>query len=653
MVKDRLVDSKQVDLSPANVEAVHEQRDWLLVTLSSIGDAVLTTDSAGRVTFMNPVAESLTGWTRQEAEGQPLDRVLHLINEDNREPVESPSVAASRENRTAELASHSLLVARDGVERPLDDSAAPMMNEAGEVVGVVLVFRDITERRKTERALAKALAYSDDLIATLREPFLVLDADLRVKTANRSFYNTFHVSTEETEGRRVYDLGNGQWDIPGLRTLLDRVLSRNQSVHDFEVEHSFPALGRKTMLLNARPFPLDSEHPELILLAVEDVSAVRERADELAEANRNKDEFLATLAHELRNPLAPIRNAVQLLGMRSLKEPDVRTARDVIARQVAVMVRLIDDLLDISRISRNELDIRKEVVELATVLESAVESSRPFLEQSGHELTVSLPPEPLPLSADPVRLSQVFLNLLNNAAKYTPRGGRIWLAAKREGSDVVVSVRDNGIGIPGNMLTRIFDMFAQVDRSLEQSRGGLGIGLTLVRRLVEMHDGGIEARSAGPDQGSEFIVRLPLIQPPPQPPPKRAGPRSRALSGCRILVVEDNEDSADSLGMLLRLKGNDIRIAHDGLEAVALAEAFHPELVLLDIGLPKLNGYEVAERIRGRPWARDATLVALTGWGQEEDRRRSQEAGFHFHIVKPLELEVLETMLDESRPPES
>lgn len=632
--------------SPANSESYHEQRDWLRVTLSSIGDAVITTDSDGRVTFLNPVAESLTGWALQEAVGQPLDSVFRIINEQSRQPVESPTVRAFREGRTFELASHSLLIARDGTERPLDDSAAPISNDKGAVAGVVLVFRDITERRKTERALEKALTYADDIIATLREPFLVLDNDLRVKTANRSFYDSFHVSKEETENRLVYDLGNGQWDIPALRKLLDEVLSRNQSVHDFEVEHSFPTLGRKTMLLNARPFPPDSKHPELILLAVEDVSALRERAHELAEANRHKDEFLATLAHELRNPLAPIRNAVHYLGMEGLTEADVRTAREVISRQVTVMVRLIDDLLDVSRISRNKLDVRKQRVELAAVVESAVETSRPLIQQCGHELTVSLPPRPIPLDADPIRLAQVFLNLLNNAAKYTRRGGHIWLTAELQGSDAVVSVRDNGIGIPGDMLSRIFDMFTQVDRSLERSRGGLGIGLTLVRRLVDMHNGSVEARSNGPDEGSEFVVRLPvLIQPPPEPPPRSDGPRATALSECRILVVDDNKDSADSLGMLLRLKGNDIRTAHDGLEAVEVAETFHPELVLLDIGLPKLNGYEVARRIRQQPWGRDMILVALTGWGQEEDRRRSQEAGFNFHIVKPADVLALESLL--------
>ncbi|HUE70420.1 MAG TPA: ATP-binding protein [Pirellulaceae bacterium] len=633
--------------SPGKSE-LHEQRDWLLVTLSCIGDAVITTDTEGRITFLNPVAENLTGWT-QDAVGQPLDSVIGLVNEESRQPVEIPTVQALKEGRTLKLASHSLLIAKDGTELPISDSAALIRNDKGEVAGLVLVFRDIAERRKTERALALSLTYADDIIATLREPFMVLDANLRVKTANRSFYDSFQVSKEETENRLVYDLGNGQWDIPGLRKLLEEVLSLNQSVHDFEVEHSFPTLGRKTMFLNARPFPPDSKHPELILLAVEDVSALRERAEELAEAHRHKDEFLATLAHELRNPLAPIRNAVQYLGMEGLTDRDVKTGRDVISRQVTVMVRLVDDLLDMSRMSRNALDIRKQPVELASVVENAVESSRPLIQQCGHELTVSLPPDAIHLDADAIRLAQVFLNLLNNAAKYTKQGGHIWLTAIREGSDAVVSVRDNGIGIPRDMLPRIFDMFTQVDRSLERSQAGLGIGLTLVRRLVDLHDGTIEARSNGPDQGSEFVVRLPFIQQPLEMPPNPEGPRAAALSGSRILVVDDNKDSADSLAMLLRLKGNEIRIANDGLEAIDVAEAFHPQLVLLDIGIPKLNGYDVARRIRQQEWGRDVIIVALTGWGQDEDRRRSQEAGFNFHIVKPVELAALEKLLSGSQ----
>jgi len=388
----------------------------------------------------------------------------------------------------------------------------------------------------------------------------------------------------------------------------------------------------------------------LILLAVQDVSALRARANELAEASRHKDEFLATLAHELRNPLAPIQNAVSYLGMEGLKDPDVKTARDVIARQVTVMVRLVDDLLDVSRINHNKLDVQKQRIELAAVVESALEGCRPLMRACGHELIVSLPPVPLYLDADPVRLAQVYLNLLNNAAKYTQPGGHIWLTVEREGSDAKVSVRDNGMGIPEDMLAGIFDMFTQVDRSSGRSQGGLGVGLTLVRRLIDMHEGSIEARSNGANQGSEFIVRLPLIQPPRERPPQREAPRVRALSGCRILVVDDNKDSATTLGMLLRLKGNDIRTALDGLEAVSVAERFLPELVLLDIGLPKLNGYDVARRIRQQPWSQDVILVALTGWGQDEDRRRSQEAGFNFHVVKPVDLTMLEELLADSQP---
>ncbi len=626
-------------------ESLHEQRDWLLVTLSCIGDAVITTDGEGRVTFLNPVAEFLAGWT-QDAVGHPLDSVIRIINEESREPVEIPTVEALREGRTVKLASHSLLISKDGTERSISDSAAPICNDKGVVGGVVLVFRDITERRAIERELAKSLAYADDIIATLREPFVVLDSDLRVRTANRSFYESFHVAKAETENCLVYDLGNGQWDIPGLRTLLDEVLSRNQSVHDYEVEHTFPELGRKTMLLNARPFPPDSKHPELILLAVEDVSALRERADELAEASRHKDEFLATLAHELRNPLAPILNSIHYLGLEGLTEKEVKTAIDVITRQVTVMVRLIDDLFDVARISSNKLDVRKERVELAAVVESAVESSRPLISQCGHELTINLPTEAIYLDADPIRLAQVFLNLLNNAAKYTDHGGHIWLTAEREGSDAVVSIKDNGIGLPNDMLSTVFALFTQVESSLEQSRGGLGIGLTLVRRLVEMHGGSIEARSSGPNEGSAFIVRLPLdILSRHETASTPGAPPSKAVNRCRILVVDDNKDAADTLAMLLRVHGNDIRTVYDGLEAVEAAEMFHPEVALLDIGLPKMNGYDVARRIRQQPWGRDVTLVALTGWGKDEDRRLSQEAGFNFHLVKPVDLAALESLL--------
>jgi PAS domain S-box-containing protein len=394
--------------------------------------------------------------------------------------------------------------------------------------------------------------------------------------------------------------------------------------------------------------PIPDREGILVASIVRDVTLRRQMEQELRNADRMKDEFLATLGHELRNPLAPICNAVEYLGIAGLKESDMRTAIDVIRRQVTVMVRLVDDLLNVSRISRDKLEIRKELVDLTAVVESAVESSRPLIQQCGHQLTVSLPRQPVLLDADPIRLAQIYVNLLNNAAKYTNRGGHIWLTAERQGSDAVVSVRDNGIGIPADMLSRIFDMFTQLNHPKHQSQGGLGIGLTLVRRLVEMHNGSIEARSSGPDAGSEFVVRLPLHIKSTQGPRSRSDASGAAsLRGRRILVVDDSEDSADIMGMFLRRKGNDVRIAYDGVEAVEAAETFHPEFVLLDISLPRMNGYEVARRIRQQPACRDVILVAMTGRGQDEDKRRALKAGFNFHAVKPMELTTIEELLAE------
>ena len=367
----------------------------------------------------------------------------------------------------------------------------------------------------------------------------------------------------------------------------------------------------------------------------------------LKESDRRKDEFLAMLAHELRNPLAPIRNAVQIYRAKGLSVPELQWATDVIDRQVHQMTRLVDDLLDVSRITTGKIELRKERVELAAVVNSAVEASRPLIEKWGHELTVTIPPQPIQLEADPTRLAQVLSNLLNNAAKYTDQGGRIWLTAERQSGHVLIRVKDTGIGIPAEMLPRIFDMFTQVDRTLERSEGGLGIGLTLVQRLVEMHGGTVEAHSDGPGKGSEFVVRLPVAEVKDQGRQGAAcdGEKGAAPARRRILVVDDNRDAADSLGMLLRMMGNEVHTAHDGLEAVGAAAAFHPDVVLLDIGLPKLNGYEAARRIREQDGGTDMVLVAVTGWGQEEDRRRSKEAGFDHHMTKPVEFAALQKLL--------
>jgi signal transduction histidine kinase/CheY-like chemotaxis protein len=373
---------------------------------------------------------------------------------------------------------------------------------------------------------------------------------------------------------------------------------------------------------------------------------------ELRDADRRKDEFVATLAHELRNPLAPIRNAVQILKAQAPQEPEVAWSRDVIDRQVGQMVRLLEDLLDVSRITRGKLQLRKSRVALASVLEMALETSRPHVETGRHALTVELPPEPVYLDADAVRLAQVFSNLLNNAAKYSPEGSHIRLDAERHGQDVVVTVGDDGIGIAPDTLSRVFEMFSQAKAALERAQGGLGIGLSLAKGVVEMHGGTITAHSDGLGKGSAFRVRLATVAaqalqadvPEHDGRPGRQG-RDGRQGGCKILVADDNHDAAESLAFLLRSTGHDVRTAHDGEQAVDVAETHRPDVVLLDIGMPRLNGYQAARRIRQTPWGKAAKLVALTGWGQEEDKRQAREAGFDSHMVKPVDPATLETFL--------
>jgi PAS domain S-box-containing protein len=398
----------------------------------------------------------------------------------------------------------------------------------------------------------------------------------------------------------------------------------------------------------------DSDEPGRLVSfdgTVADISArkfieeERERlVAQLRDADRRKDEFLATLAHELRNPLAPIRNGLEIMRLAGTEGALERT-RSMMDRQLTQLVRLVDDLLDVSRVTSGKLELRREQVTLRTVIDSAVETSRPAFDLAGHELEIVVPDEPILLDGDSTRLTQIISNLLSNSAKYTHRGGRVRLEVRCEDSMAVLSVADNGSGIPPEMLGRIFEMFIQVDRALEKTTGGLGIGLSLVKGLVEMHGGSIEARSEGEGRGSEFIVRLPLAA--------SSGPKlgmaevekSVGSSEDRILVADDNVDSAESLGMVLELLGNQVSIANDGLQALEMAERLLPEVILLDIGMPKMNGYEVCRRIREQPWGKNTILIAMTGWGQDEDKRLSQEAGFDHHLVKPVDPAALMKLL--------
>jgi len=779
------------------------QAERLRTTLASIGDAVITTDMAGCITTMNAVAEQLTGWTNAEAAGQSLDAVFQIVNEATRQPVENPAFRALKEGILVGLANHTVLIAKDRKERHIHDSAAPIRCREGELVGCVLVFRDISDQHRQEaelRGREQALRDSEQRMRLATEatavgiwewnvvtdeirwdPVMfqiygigttpsgvvqyrdwsesVLPEDLRLQeevlqdtvrragNSRREFRirrrndgECRHLEAVETV--RTNEAGRAEWVVgtnldvtdrkraeealrkrteqlaeaeARIRSVMNNVINGIVTIDERGVVESFNSaaerlfgyqtkevVGQNVKMLMGEPY--HSEHDgylanylrtgqakvigigrevearrkdgsaflmdlgisEFLLgerryftAVVRDITErkrleeeLRQLAADLSEADRRKDEFLATLAHELRNPLAPIRNGLQLIKLAGGQEAIVEQARSMMERQLMQMVRLVDDLMDVSRISRGKLELRKERVPLAAVLNSALETSRPLIEKMGHELTVTLPKQPLIVEADLTRLAQVFLNLLNNAAKYGDRGGHIQLNVERQGSDVVVMVKDNGIGIAADQLPRIFEMFTQVDRSLEKSQGGLGIGLTLVKRLVEMHGGRVEARSEGPGKGSEFIVRLPVVVEASIPQASGVEDEPAApKSSLRILIVDDNRDGADSLAMMLRIMGNYTRTAYDGQEGADLAGEFLPDVMLLDIGLPKLNGYEVCRYIREQSWGKSVVLIAVTGWGQDDDRRRSHEAGFDSHMVKPVDPQALMktlTMLAEA-----
>jgi PAS domain S-box-containing protein len=379
--------------------------------------------------------------------------------------------------------------------------------------------------------------------------------------------------------------------------------------------------------------------------------SLRSQTEALREADRRKDDFLATLSHELRNPLAPLRNAVQILALRGDDPQVVAQTNELLGRQVQQLVRLVDDLLEVSRIRRGKIKLQKAPVDLAEIVATAVETSRPLIDAHRHTLTVSLPDRPVRVEADAARIAQVLSNLLNNAAKYTEDGGRIELSAERVGNEAVLLVRDNGVGIPPEILPHVFDMFMQVESSTDRSQGGLGIGLTLVRRLVEMHGGRVEVRSEGPGKGSEFLARLPALTDPASKPLRKTADAffaSAAKGPRRMLIVDDNVDSAESMAVLLRLHGYEVRLAYDGQAALEEARAFRPQVIFLDLDLPKIDGYEVARRLRLEPVMQDMMMVAMTGYGQEEHRQRTHEAGFQAHLVKPVDFDEVEELLSST-----
>ncbi|MHB8476830.1 MAG: PAS domain S-box protein [Steroidobacteraceae bacterium] len=745
---------------------LEQQREWFQVTLSSIGDAVITTDSRGRVTFLNAIAEKLTGWTSAEATGQPLSAVFHIINEVTREPVEHPVTKVLRHGRIVGLANHSALVNRSGAVTAIEDSAAPIRDSSGNVIGAVMVFHDVTARRLAESALNESELRFRTIFNQAAVGIAVIDLDGKLLQVNQKFADVFGYTAAELQRLTFLQLTHPD-DLAASRATLDRLVT--QRATDVVLEKRclrkdgavIWSLSTTTMIKEASGRPrcligiveditkrklaeeaqarlvavIASSDDSIISMTLEGVvlswnrgaelmygyspgemighttavlipenrldeepailrrirageriehfETVRRRKDgglldvsiavspiedtrgniigaskitrditeskraeaALRETDRRKDEFLATLAHELRNPLAPIRQAALISRAEGASEAQKRWSHDVISRQVHHMSLLLDDLLDVSRITRGTLELRLEMADLRDIVDAAVEAARPSIDAKRHCFSAQLPDHPLQILVDPLRMAQILTNLLTNAAKYTDPGGQIELRAHFNDQQVTVAVTDSGIGIPPDAIKSLFEMFSQVKSAQDRSEGGLGIGLALAKGLVELHGGNIEARSAGVGRGSQFIMRLPRRVQDIKSTLDPARGRHVPAAPRRILVADDNRDAAESLAMLLQIDGHELRVEYDGPGAMAAFADFAPQVALLDIGMPGFNGYEVARLVRQREAGNAVVLIALTGWGQERDRERALAAGFDHHFTKPIDPERIHEIL--------
>ena len=613
--------------------------------VESSDDAIVSKSLDGIIQSWNAGAERLFGYSAEQAIG----RHISLVIPPERLAEEDDIVASLKAGKRIDHV-ETERVRSDGQRVQVSLTISPIRDASGVVIGASKIARDVTERKRIEAEREKFVTLienSTDFIGMCDldgVPFFVNRAGLKmvglddIEQARRMPVASFFFS--EDQDRMMHEF-------------FPSVLRNGHGEVEVRFRH-FKTGAPRWMAYKVLTLPGADGRPVAFATVSQDVTERRRLEDdlrrvvaELSDADRWKNEFLAMLAHELRNPLAPISNAVRALSLGRRDETAVDSASEMLERQVGQIIRLVDDLLDVSRISRGKIALRPERVELTRIIDQAVEASRAQYRSMDQELTVSLPSEPVYLNADPTRLAQVVGNLLNNAHKFTDVGGRISVAVEREGAQVVIRVKDTGVGIAAEHLAGIFEMFTQVESSLERSRSGLGIGLTLVKTLVEMHGGTVEAHSDGPGRGSEFVVRLPVLRDVPEslspaaPEHLDASPVVRR----RVLIVDDNRDAAEWLATLLSLSGHETHIALDGDQAVKAAERLLPDAILLDIGLPRIDGYEVCRRIREQPWGRGLMIVALTGWGQEEDRQKSKEAGFNTHLVKPVDDEVIMNLL--------
>ena len=611
-----------------------------ITTLDGLSDAFFAVDDDWRFTFVNNEAAKQWRRTPESLLGKVLwDEFPSMIGS----PFEGPYRDAAE---TREPAVFSAIATADGRWYELRIFPAQ--------TGLVAFYRDTTEQKRLEERLARISAESDrerrtyqTILSAAADMHYVLDAEGRFTYANNPLLGLWGLTKDQVLGKTLRELGRDEGTSSLFASHVSSVIETGQPVrYEMPFESGFEG---RTFEYILTPIFDERGNVEGVAGASRDTSARRAHEVALVQEARRKDEFIATLAHELRNPLAPIRNALEVARLAKGNDVAIEYAHGVMERQMAHMVRLIDDLLDLSRLNLGKVELKLDVVEVGAILESAIETARPHLEQAGHALELSLPDDALFIDADATRLMQVFANLLNNAAKFTASNGRVWVTATRVGDFAEVRVKDNGIGMTPDMLHQVFDMFTQEADSLSRSEGGLGIGLTLVKGIVKLHGGNVHATSEGKGLGSEFIVQIPLTKASPESTRRVARQIGMPSSNWhRILVVDDNADSATSLSMMLNFMGHDTRTANDGVHGLEVAEAFRPDVCLLDIGMPNLNGFELAKRLRATSWGEKILLVALSGWGQEHDQDRSREAGFDMHFVKPVNPSTLSALLDRT-----
>lgn len=665
----------------ARMKDSENARMLLAAIVDSSDDAIISKSLDSIITSWNAGAQRLFGYTASEVIG----RSIAILFPPDRLHEEDQILARIRAGQRVDHF-ETVRVTKDGRQVDVSLTISPVRDASGKLIGASKIARDITERKYAQRMLEKQntrlrlLNEAASHLLTTEEPtemihglfkrvreHLAVDSyicfvyDDAARTATRLAGEGFSHDVEQqiialeqsqaTQGIAALRRGFPSSTHAEISTDLRADMLRAAGVNAFMCQPLLAGHRLLGMLLLASRTRGAFEEDEqdffhtlchYVSTAIERVRLVKQ----LREEDKKKNEFLATLAHELRNPLAPLRSSIDLMRIGYQDGTTRQQFHEIMSRQLNQLTRLVDDLLEMSRITSGKILLRRERVDIATIVRGAIDSSTPIIEKAGHKLIVSLPSEPIWVDADPVRLTQVFANLLNNAAKYTEENGTITVTVGREKNNgVIVSVRDTGLGIPADMLPRVFDMFAQVDRTLKRSQGGLGIGLALARNLIDLHGGHIEAHSEGPGRGSEFIVRLTGLFPSDRASVQDSRNRRMHNTTRKILVVDDNRDAATALNMLLQSFGHTTATAYDGAQAVHVAEEFRPDIVLMDLGMPHMDGYEAARRIRENNWGQVMVLVALSGWGQEDDRRKAREAGFNHHFTKPVDIDVVLSLL--------